>query len=165
MATHRIGRLALILLTLFGIVGVALPTAAAAPATATSTEVADRLDAEFDLQAHRGGIGLTVENTLEVFRRALELGVTTLELDVQITQDQVAVVTHDRRVNGDKCADTAPATPGDPEWPYAGKYVHTLTLAQVKTLDCGSQTLDQYPGQQAFLPMQAADATDVTQAA
>jgi glycerophosphoryl diester phosphodiesterase len=91
-----------------------------------------------------------VENTLEAFRRALELGVTTLELDVQITQDRVAVVTHDRQVNGDKCADTAPATPGDPEWPYVGKYVHTLTLAQVKTLDCGSQTLDRYPGQQAY---------------
>src|SRR5439155_23441199 len=39
----------------------------------------------FDIQAHRGGIGLRVESTLASFGNALKLGVTTLELDVQIT--------------------------------------------------------------------------------
>jgi glycerophosphoryl diester phosphodiesterase len=114
-----------------------------------STAAADTDRPVFDLQAHRGGIGLTVENTLASFRRAIELGVSTLELDVQITQDGQAVVTHDRKVNGDKCQDTGPATAGDPEYPYVGKYVNTLTLAQVRTLDCGSRTLPQFPGQQA----------------
>src|SRR5688500_15133724 len=103
----------------------------------------------FNLQAHRGGLGLTVENTLAAFGTALELGVSTLELDVQITEDGQAVVTHDRRVAGSKCLDTAPATPGDPEFPYVGKYVNTLTLAQVKTLECGSRTLPQFPEQMA----------------
>ncbi|WP_250904285.1 glycerophosphodiester phosphodiesterase [Actinomadura sp. NEAU-AAG7] len=103
----------------------------------------------FDLQAHRGGIGLVVESTLPAFANALELGVSTLELDVQITEDGQAVVTHDRRVNPAKCQDTGPATPGDPEYPYAGKYVNTLTLKQVRTLDCGSRTLPDFPGQKA----------------
>jgi len=103
---------------------------------------------EFDLQAHRGGLGLTVESTLPAFAKALELGVSTLELDVQITEDRVAVVTHDRRVNGQKCRDTAPATAGDQEFPYVGKYVNTLTLAQVRTLDCGSQRLPDHPQQE-----------------
>ena len=103
---------------------------------------------EFDLQAHRGGLGLTVESTLPAFAKALELGVSTLELDVQITADRVAVVTHDRRVSGQKCRDTAPLTPGDPEFPYVGKYVNTLDLAQVKTLDCGSQQLAAHPQQE-----------------
>lgn len=103
----------------------------------------------FDLQAHRGGLGLRVENTLASFGNALQLGVSTLELDVQITEDGQAVVTHDRRVSAAKCADTAPATAGDPEFPYAGKYVNTLTLAQVRTLDCGSRTLADRPGQLA----------------
>jgi glycerophosphoryl diester phosphodiesterase len=92
----------------------------------------------FDLQAHRGGAGLRPENTLNSFGNAMRMGVTTLELDVQITEDQVAVVTHDRQVSGAKCKDTAPVTPGDLEFPYAGKFVKTLTLAQIKTLDCGS---------------------------
>ncbi|SMD21755.1 Glycerophosphoryl diester phosphodiesterase [Kibdelosporangium aridum] len=100
---------------------------------------------DFDLQAHRGGIGLRTESSLSSFGNAIRLGVSTLELDLQITEDGQAVVTHDRRVDGRKCVDTAPATPGDPEFPYVGKYVNTLTLAQVKTLDCGSKTLPDYP--------------------
>ncbi|MBM2617060.1 glycerophosphodiester phosphodiesterase [Actinoplanes sp. LDG1-06] len=103
----------------------------------------------FDLQAHRGGLGLYVENTLAAFGNALSLGVSTLELDVQITEDGQAVVTHDRRVTGAKCTDTAPATIGDPEFPYVGRYVNTLTLTQIRTLDCGSKTLPDKPGQVA----------------
>ncbi len=103
---------------------------------------------DFDLQAHRGGLGLTTESTLEGFARGLETGVTTLELDVQITEDGHAVVTHDRRVSATKCRDTAPATPGDPEFPYVGDYVRNLTLAQVWTLDCGYQQLPGFPRQE-----------------
>ena len=122
-----------------------LPATSAAPASAAPAEAGHRR--AFDLQAHRGGLALVVENTLPAFANALALGVSTLELDVQVTEDGRAVVTHDRRVNGAKCRDTAPATPGDPEYPYAGKYVNTLTLAQVRTLDCGSQRLPQFPEQ------------------
>jgi glycerophosphoryl diester phosphodiesterase len=101
----------------------------------------------FDLQAHRGGLGLTTESTLEGFANALELGVTTLELDVQITEDGYAVVTHDRQVSGVKCRDTAPPVAGDPEFPYVGDYIRNLTLAQVRTLDCGWQQLPGFPQQ------------------
>jgi glycerophosphoryl diester phosphodiesterase len=93
----------------------------------------------FDLQAHRGGLAHRPENTLPAFANGMRIGVSTLELDVQITEDGVAVVTHDRQVTPVKCRDTEPATPGDPEFPYVGKYINTLTLAQVKTLDCGTR--------------------------
>jgi len=95
----------------------------------------------FDLQAHRGGIGLRSESTLSAFGNALRLGVSTLELDVQITADGQAVVTHDRKVDGTKCADTEPGAR------YVGRYVKDLTLAQVRTLDCGSKRLPNFPGQ------------------
>ncbi|MEO3856613.1 glycerophosphodiester phosphodiesterase family protein [Acrocarpospora sp. B8E8] len=101
----------------------------------------------FDLQAHRGGLGLVVESTLDSFANGLRVGVSTLELDIQITEDGKAVVTHDRRVDGRKCQDTGPVTPNDPEFPYVGKYVNTLTFAQVRTLDCGTKTLPDFPGQ------------------
>lgn len=101
----------------------------------------------FDLEAHRGGLGLTVESTIASFSHALELGVSTLELDVQITKDHQAVISHDRKISGSKCMDTSPAFPGDPDYPYVGKYIKDLTLAQVKTLDCGSKTLPEFPGQ------------------
>ena len=133
---------------LIGTTAVALALTAPGVASADSGDSGRR---SFDIQAHRGGIALTVENTLAAFSRALELGVSTLELDVQITEDGHAVVTHDRDPNPTKCRDTAPAFPGDPEFPYVPdtRYIKDLTLAQVQTIDCGSQTLPQFPGQQA----------------
>jgi glycerophosphoryl diester phosphodiesterase len=104
--------------------------------------VAEAHGREFDLQAHRGGIGLTVESALAAFEKALEVGVTTLEMDLQITADGREVVTHDRKTNPAKCLDTQPA------FPYAGKYVKDLTFAQVRTLDCGSTRWSQYPNQE-----------------
>jgi glycerophosphoryl diester phosphodiesterase len=57
--------------------------------------------AAFDLQGHRGARGLAPENTLQGFARALSIGVTTLEMDVALTEDDVVVVYHDRRLNPD----------------------------------------------------------------
>ncbi len=101
----------------------------------------------FDLQAHRGGLGLRPESTLASFANGLRVGVTTLEMDLQITKDDQVVVTHDRKVDGTKCMDTAPAYAGDPQFPYVGKFVNTLTLAEIKTLDCGTKTLASFPEQ------------------
>lgn len=102
----------------------------------------------FDLQAHRGGLGLTTESTLAGFAKALDLGVSTLELDAQVTEDRKVVVTHDRQISAQKCRDTAPVTPGDPEFPYVGKYLVNLTLAQVQSVECGYQQLPGFPEQQ-----------------
>ena len=45
------------------------------------------------------------ENTLAAFSKAMEIGVTTLELDVGITQDGVMVISHDRYLNPDVIRD------------------------------------------------------------
>ena len=92
---------------------------------------------------------MTVESTLASFAKGIETGVSTLELDLQITKDGHEVITHDRKISGQKCLDTAPVTPNDPQFPYVGKYVKDLTFAQVRSLDCGSLTLPQFPGQAA----------------
>lgn len=91
----------------------------------------------FDLQSHRGGRGETTEESLRAFAKSLELGVSTLELDIVLTKDSQPLVWHDPRIDETKCADTAPAFPGDPMYPYVGKLVHDLTLEQIRTLDCG----------------------------
>ena len=101
-----------------------------------------------DLQAHRGGLGLTTESTLAGFAKALRLGVTTLELDTQITADDKVVVTHDRQVSAQKCQDTGPVRPGDPAYPYVGKFIKDLTLAQIRTMNCGYQQLPGRPEQE-----------------
>ncbi|WP_245931378.1 glycerophosphodiester phosphodiesterase family protein [Actinokineospora auranticolor] len=90
------------------------------------------------------------ENTLAAFAYSLaNPAVSTLELDTGITEDGAVVVLHDRTINGAHCVDTAPARAGDPEFPYVGKRVHDLTLAQIRTLDCGVKTLPEFPKQQA----------------
>jgi glycerophosphoryl diester phosphodiesterase len=55
----------------------------------------------FDVQGHRGARGLRPENTLPAFTHALDLGVTTLELDCGLTHDGIVVISHDRRLNPD----------------------------------------------------------------
>ncbi|OBA61927.1 glycerophosphodiester phosphodiesterase [Mycobacterium sp. 1100029.7] len=98
----------------------------------------------FDLQAHRGGRGETTEESLRAFAKSLELGVSTLELDVVITRDGQPLVWHDPTIGAEKCVDTRPLTEGDPQFPYVGKLVHDLTLAQIRTVDCGRR-LDEFP--------------------
>jgi glycerophosphoryl diester phosphodiesterase len=124
-------RLAAVSLTLAVTLFVPLPTASAQPSG-------------FDLQAHRGGRGETTEESLRAFAKSLELGVSTLELDIVITQDRQPLVWHDPTIQPEKCSDTAPAFAGDPEYPYVGKLVYELTLVQIRTLDCGRR-LDEFP--------------------
>jgi glycerophosphoryl diester phosphodiesterase len=92
---------------------------------------------EFDLQSHRGGRGETTEESLRAFAKSLELGVSTLELDIVLSADGQPMVWHDPVIQADKCSDTAPAFPGDPQFPYVGKLVVDLTADQLRTLDCG----------------------------
>lgn len=92
-------------------------------------------------------MGERTESSRSSFNHALSVGVSTLELDTQITRDRKVVITHDRKTNPDVCADTTPAYPGDPQFPYVGQLVKDLTLAQLKTLDCGFQQRPDYPDQ------------------
>ncbi|MEU1688543.1 glycerophosphodiester phosphodiesterase family protein [Micromonospora sp. NPDC005707] len=137
----------------------AVPTAAHAAPVAGPGVLPQKT--HFDLQAHRGGIGLTTEETLAGFAKAMRLGVTTLELDTQVTRDEKVVVTHDRQVSAQKCRDTGPATPGDPMYPYVGKYIKDLTLAQIKTMDCGYQQLPGFPEQEQIAGVRMAELRDV----
>jgi glycerophosphoryl diester phosphodiesterase len=86
----------------------------------------------FDLQGHRGARGLLPENTLAGFDRTLDIGVTTLELDIVITADGVPVIHHDTSLN--------PAFTRDAQgrWlPDRGPLIRALTLAQLHTFDVG----------------------------
>jgi glycerophosphoryl diester phosphodiesterase len=49
----------------------------------------------FDKQGHRGCRGLMPENTIPAMIKALELGVTTLEMDAVITKDKQVLVSHE----------------------------------------------------------------------
>jgi glycerophosphoryl diester phosphodiesterase len=69
--------------------------------------------------------------------RTMELGVHALELDVALTADRRLVLTHDLTVSAVTSADTRPLRAGDPLYPYVGKPINALTLAQLRMLDVG----------------------------
>jgi glycerophosphoryl diester phosphodiesterase len=86
----------------------------------------------FDLQGHRGARGLAPENTLAAFDKALDVGVSTLELDVGVTKDGIVVVLHDRALNPDIARDASN------QWITSKALrVNALTYAELKTYDVG----------------------------
>jgi glycerophosphoryl diester phosphodiesterase len=55
----------------------------------------------FDKEGHRGCRGLMPENTIPAMLKAVELGVTTLEMDAQITRDKKVIISHDAYFNAE----------------------------------------------------------------
>ena len=99
----------------------------------------------FDWQGHRGARGLLPENSIPAFRKALELGVNTLELDVAISKDNQVVVSHEPWLSFDICltpeGDRIP--PGEEQ-----KYnLYHLDYEEIKKYDCGSLGNPGFPDQ------------------
>lgn len=138
------------------------PSSNAAGAATSDLNVNER-NGSFDLQSHRGGRGEWTEESLAAFTNSLALGVTTLELDTHLTEDGKVIVWHDDTIQAGKCLDTAPATAGDAEFPYVGDRVATLSLAQIKTLNCGFTQLAGYPEQDVVEGNRIAELKDVYQ--
>ena len=78
---------------------------------------------DFQRIAHRGASAECPENTLVAFRRAMELGATMIECDLQLTADGHVVVFHDWSL--ERTSDGAGA-------------VRDLPLAALRSLDAGS---------------------------
>ena len=49
----------------------------------------------FDVEGHRGSRGLMPENTIPAMYKAIDLGVTTLEMDAVITKDNQVILSHE----------------------------------------------------------------------
>lgn len=101
-------------------------------AAALTTAASLAQPARIDLQGHRGARWLLPENTLASFRKALEFNVTTLELDVAVTRDNVVVVSHDPALN--------PAITRDENGRHlsgTGPFIVQLSHAELRRFDLG----------------------------
>ena len=122
------------------------------PAATTTTRAAP---ADLDVQGHRGARGLKPENTLPAFEIALDLGVSTLELDLHFTADGQVVVWHDATIDKEKCrlAPDAPAGVPDPDdvlAPDEDRLVAGLDRAQLEGYRCDlNPSAAEYPEQNA----------------
>lgn len=99
---------------------------------------------EFEIQGHRGSRGLMPENTIPAFKKAIDLGVHTLELDVVISKDKKVVVSHDPFFN--------PNCTTDPKGKFVTKEnqgnLYQLTYEEIKKYDVGLRGNKDYPEQQ-----------------
>lgn len=86
---------------------------------------------ETTIVAHRGYSDVAPENNMPAFEKAIECGVTMIELDVHQTKDGVIVVTHDANINRIAGVD---------------KNVYDLTFEELETYDVGSWFSEKYKG-------------------
>ncbi|RZL49054.1 MAG: glycerophosphodiester phosphodiesterase [Pedobacter sp.] len=103
---------------------------------------------KFDVQGHRGARGIMPENTIPGMIKALDLGVTTLEMDVVISKDKQAVVSQEPYFNHEFSLTPAgkPIALKDEK-----KYnIFKMDYAEVKKFDVGSKMHARFPGQQKF---------------
>jgi glycerophosphoryl diester phosphodiesterase len=82
--------------------------------------------------AHRGASGHAPENTLAAFRKAVALGASFIETDLQLSRDAHFMAIHDASVNRTSNGRGS---------------VHDLTLAELRQLDAGSWFGSEFSGE------------------
>lgn len=103
-------------------------------------------DGGFDKQGHRGCRGLMPENTIPSMLKAIDLGVTTLEMDVVITKDKKVILSHEQWFGKEITT--------KPNGEYIGEReertynIFWMTYEQTKTFDVGLKPHPRFPQQQ-----------------
>ncbi|WP_428225082.1 glycerophosphodiester phosphodiesterase [Flavobacterium sp.] len=101
---------------------------------------------QFDLQGHRGCRGLLPENTIEAMKKAIDIGVTTLEMDVVISKDGKVVVSHEPFLSHEICLDyTNKEITEATEQSYN---LYQMNYNEIKACDCGSKIHPRFLEQQ-----------------
>ena len=100
----------------------------------------------FDIQGHRGCRGLMPENTVPAMIRALDLGVTTLEMDVVVTKDKKVLVSHEPWFGSDI------TTKPDGTFIKTGEAmqynIYQMNYDEVKKYDVGMKPHPRFPNQE-----------------
>ena len=102
----------------------------------------------FDKQGHRGARGLMPENTVGGMLRALDLGVTTIGMNVVISKDNQVVLSHEPYFNNEiSLLPSGKPIPLKAEQSYN---MYKMDYAEIKKFDVGSKVHKRYPGQQKY---------------
>jgi len=99
-----------------------------------------------DVQGHRGCRGLLPENTIPAFKRAIDLGVTTLELDLVISKDKEVIISHEPFFSHE-----ITTTPDGSQLTKENEHqynLYQLTYEEIKQFDVGSIGNVRFPEQQ-----------------
>jgi glycerophosphoryl diester phosphodiesterase len=100
----------------------------------------------FDKQGHRGCRGLMPENTIPAMLKAIDLGVTTLEMDAIITKDEKVVLSHEPFFNHE--ISTKPDGSWVNEKEEKSLNIYQMTYEEVKKFDVGLRSHPRFTQQQ-----------------
>lgn len=100
----------------------------------------------FDKQGHRGCRGLMPENTIPAMLNALSLGVTTLEMDVVITEDKKVILSHEPFFNHE--ITTKPDGSYVTQAEEMALKIYHMPYADVVKYDVGMKPHPRFPQQQ-----------------
>jgi glycerophosphoryl diester phosphodiesterase len=108
----------------------------------------------FNLQGHRGARALRPENTLPSFEAAFDAGVSSIETDVHLTRDGVAVLCHDPLLGDPPCTLLRPGSAAPSAMP---PLVSRMTLDELRGYRAdGNPDARRFPDQSASVTPLAA---------
>lgn len=108
----------------------------------------------FDIQGHRGCRGLMPENSIQGFLKAIDLGVTTLELDVVISRDSQVLLSHEPWLSSVICK--SPTGENIPENSERDWNLYHMNYEEIRMCDCGQRRHPGFPDQvlmRSFKPL------------
>jgi glycerophosphoryl diester phosphodiesterase len=100
----------------------------------------------FDRQGHRGCRGLMPENTIAAMKKAVDLGVNTLEMDVVVSGDRQVVVSHEAYFSSE--ITTKPDGTYVNQYEERGLNIFRMDYADIVRYDVGLKPHPRFPHQQ-----------------
>ena len=100
----------------------------------------------FDKEGHRGCRGLLPENTIPAMLKAIDLGVTTLEMDIVFTKDGKAILSHEPFFNHE--ITTKPDGAYIDEKDEKNFNIYKMTYAEVSKYNVGLKPHPRFPQQE-----------------
>lgn len=112
----------------------------------TVTTHSEQPTANFDKEGHRGCRGLMPENTIPAFKKAIDIGVNTLEMDVSFTKDKQAILSHEPFFNHE--ITTKPDGKFVEESEEKSLNIYQMTYEQTQQYDVGLKPHPRFSEQQ-----------------
>lgn len=102
----------------------------------------------FDKEGHRGCRGLMPENTIPAMLKAIDLGVTTLEMDASISKDKQVFLSHEPFFNHE--ISTKPDGSFIEESAEKTFNMYQMNYSEIQKFDVGLKAHPRFPGQARF---------------
>ncbi len=103
------------------------------------------MNANIDIQGHRGCRGLRPENTIIAFKKAIEMGANTMELDVVANKFNDVIVSHEPFFNHE--ISTGPNGEEITEENEKDFNMYEMTVEEIQSYDVGMKAHPRFPDQ------------------